>query len=294
MLISQEQLSTPYYSIFNIGAPYSGKTQSLVTLYKYMIARKQPARKIFLYDLDDNNSQPLVREMDKLRALDDLRVFRYGKRGGQSKVEKEDTARRSGARFEAFLDEFNQLFDMIDPRTGTWRDIEQAPGAIAIDSGTALEEDITDFVCNKRNADMNSSNVTERMSYSIWGAIKDKEVEVIKNAKGLPCHFVYNVHEELRQEVVPGQPAVPGQPQTAIAPRGTGMVYLQPALVGSLRDTMAKEFGVVVYSRAKGNRYEWIVRPGQEGAGIIRSAGTRARSDLPTTPIEQDYQKVLS
>lgn len=295
-LISQEYLLTPWMSILNIGVPYSGKTRSLVTMHEYMIMKKQLFANLRIYDLD-GNSDPVVRLARDGGWLKELQVYKYSTRRGGKKIKKEVAPARSVEEFDNFMDEFNEMYDMVDPRTGFWREgAINPPGCVVIDSGTALEDLIYDFVLTKRGREFgegemitqgkNAGRTTKDVTGSDWSSIKDKEVEVIESAKGLPCHFIYICHETTVQEVVPGpQVRVEG---AAIAPIPTGAILSQPALTGNLRDTMPKYFSAVLFSSREGDQAKWQVRPG----GRIKMAGTRLRDDLPQF-VPQDYKGIL-
>lgn len=296
-LLDQTSMSLQWYSILNIGVPFSGKTRSLSTLYQYMVEKKQQCTNIYLFDLD-GNSQSLEAQATKENWRGKLYVYRYTSRRGGKKIATSVAPARSTEEFTNFLEDFNQLYDHIDPRTGFWREdfLAKAPGAICIDSGTALEDFIYDFVLKMRGREFGEGDLitsgrdagrtTKDVTGSDWASIKDKEIEVIEACKGLPCHFVYNCHELLIQEVVPGpQVRVEG---AAIAPIPTGTVLSTPALTGNLRETIAKYFTCVLYSRREGNNATWQVTPGQR----IKMAGSRLRDDL-TGSVPQDYRKVL-
>jgi hypothetical protein len=297
-LISQEYLLSPWVSILNIGAPYSGKTRSLTTMYNYMVKKKQKYTNLRIYDLD-NKCDPVVTIADREHWLDHLQVYKYNTRVGGKKINKEVAPARSTAEFELFMDEFNGLYDMIDPRTSTWReDAINPPGCIVIDSGTALEDLIYDFVLKKRGREFgegemitsgrNEGRTTKDVTGSDWQSIKDKEVEVIESAKGLPCHFVYICHELLVQEIVPG-PQVRAKDAPTIPAIATGTLNSVPALTGNLRDTMPKYFSAVLYATREGGQARWQVVPG----GRIKMAGTALRDDLQSMFVPQDYCGVL-
>ena len=204
-----------------------------------------------------------------------------------------DSPRRSSQIFDQLCGEFNSLWDMLDPKTGYWKEPVSAPAIIAIDGATRLEEIITDFIASVRSRELNSVDAGERARFADWGAIKDKEVEFIDSAINLPCHFVYCVHDELREEQVQASPTI--NPNTgAETPRtiGTGRLLIVPALVGQLRDTMGGKFTAVLWTRCENNKYYWLIAPQQEGAAQVRGAGTRTKDGLPAK-IDQDFRLIL-
>lgn len=296
-LIDQQFLLTPWISIINIGVPKTGKTRSVASIHDYMLAKKQKYTSIYMYDFDGNGSIPLIRLADAGHWLSDLKVFRYNTRRGGKKIAGSVAPARSVEDFETFKDEFNQLFDMIDPRTSTWRENlpTQPPGCIVFDSGTALEDIIYDFVLCKRGREFgegeiitsgkNAGNTTKDVTGSDWISMKDKEIEIIESAKALPAHFIYNCHELLTQEIISAPQNRTGDP---ISPIATGVQLQVPALTGDLKSNMPKYFDVVVFSECNEGRYEWRTKPG----GRIKMAGTRLRDDLPPR-VKQDYREIL-
>ena len=312
MLVKPEQLTSPYASIMNVGPIGAGKTQSLASLYWHnLAAHPNGPRQLWHYDLDGTGAVSLVRiaqhgsspnNKPQIKGgwLNDLKVYRYRLRGEKAQIKPTSAGDISKARTSDLLDkfvaEFNEMIQMVDGKTGTWRDPENSPGIICIDSATSLENWITDATCSIRGRDINSPLATERARYADWGAIKDKELEIVQCAKALPCYFVYNVHDELRVFTIPEPISMTlnstGEVQQSGGQRSMGDVYIYPALTGSLRDDLGGEFDVVMYSRAEGKKYYWVTRPRQEGQATLRAAKTRTRDDLDVV-MEQDYRELL-
>jgi len=315
MLVKPEELLNPYYHFMVVGPYKSGKTQSLASLYWWYRNRVRSGIKLpdgsptevptqlWHFDLDRDGSVPLVRIAQYGTAngvtpsipggwLSDLRVYKYRVKGDFGKIGETDAPKRTTAIFDQFITDFNSLYDLLDPRTGYWRDPKSAPGIIVIDGATRLEEIITDFIAATRNRELNSADASERARFADWGAIKDKEVEIVESAINLPAHFVYCVHDELREKQVQAAPLITQDGKEIPKTIGTGDIFVMPALTGQLRDTMGAKFTAVLWSRNEGSSYYWMIQPQQEGAAKIRGAGTRTKDGLGGR-IPQDFRLIL-
>lgn len=320
MLVKTEDMLNPFTSAMLIGPPKSGKTRSLFSLYLYCLEQwhkrgKSGPRQLHHFDLDGTGAStlihlfqargtaqddPLVAKYKRFNgSIEDLKIYRYKVPGGR-KISATDSPEHPNT-FVPFIDEFNKFYDQLDPRTGFWREPEQSPAIIAIDSGTALEDIICDFICKTRRREINGSGTDDnsrQARFADWGAMKDKEEEVIEAARSLPAHFVYCVHDELRQEIIAGKPAEKGNsPETAIPAIGTNMLYNMPSLIGGLRETMPKRFDIVLYTKTIVQNskcvYKWITRPVSHPTdGNIRGAGIRSAENLPQEVI-QDFAEIL-
>lgn len=284
-LVPQDQLQGPTWSsIANIGRPKTGKTQSLRTMHDYLIRKKLP-RRIEFFDWDEDGADTIIRiakqerwNLDPTDPKCDLAVYRYNLRG--TRLTNQDVRNRSKIPIEQFIQEFNGLYDDLDPKTGYWKEGKER-GCVVLDSITALNERYFDFVLQMNHKEVGGTLESgANISFNEWTKVKEKMVEAIRGAKGLPCFSVCNFHEAFEQEEIPGPK--PGDAKT------TGRNIWTPAITGDLRITIQKEFSVVIHSRAVDDRYFWITRPTEE----IRSVGSRNRDLLPETVL-QDFANIL-
>ena len=275
-LVPQDQLSGPIWAnIALIGRPKTGKTYSLKTLHDYLIRKNLP-RKLVIFDWDEDGSSTLVRIAQKENWLQDLEIYRYNLRG--SRLSIQDHRNRTKMPIEQFIQEFNGLFDDLDPKTGQWIPGKER-GAVIIDSMTALNERYFDYVLVMNHKEVGGRD-TAAISYNEWTKTKEKMVEAVRGGKALPCYSVCCFHEALEQEEVPGP--------TAQDTKTTGRNIWTPAITGDLRVTIQKEFSIVVHSRAIDSSYQWLVKPSEE----VRSVGSRLR-DFDKPIISQDFANIL-
>jgi len=294
-LVPTDQLATPTFSsILLCGPPKCGKTASIATLHKVLRKRKLPT-KIAFFDMDEDGAEPLLRlarsgyesVADALASRNridpwqsDIELHRFNLQG----LRMRDAAqpKRTEEPAHAFINELNEYFDRLDSRTGTFKD--KSIGAIVVDSITGLTDIFEDFVFSFRGREIGEEG-QRAISFNDWRLLAEKVMEAYKSCKSLPCYSVFTTHVETRQEVIRG-PSNQGTNQDM----PTHQLYDVPLVTGQLRERIAKDFGVVLYTL---NNWKWRTRPGgSDGAGRIRSAGSRGVNSLPTE-IDQDFALVL-
>lgn len=276
MLIPTEQLTKPdFCSILLIGPPKTGKTYSLATLRNVLVKRKLPT-KIAFFDMDDDGSETFLRLARAGGWIEDVELHRFDSPNKRIKVAIQPNRTTNPAM--EFIGEFNALFDRIDNRTGTWS--RDPIGAVVIDSVTGLQDRFEDFVFSTRQREIGEDG-QRAITFNDWRLLAEKIIETYQCAKSLPCYFVLTAHVELRQEVIKGANASGTDAQT------TGKMYEVPFVTGVLRDRIAKDFSVVLYSTPD---FKWVTRPSESAR--IRSAGTRGKDNLPAI-VNQDFSLVL-
>jgi AAA domain-containing protein len=274
-LVPSDQLAGPQFgSIAIVGAPKTGKTQSLATLHAFLVRHKLCPR-MAIFDLDEDGAEPLIRIANKEGWINDLEVYRYNVRG--SRIANKELPDRVRAPTESFINEFSSLYDRIDSRTGGWSE-GKALGAVIIDSMTALNERWFDFVLAIRRKEVGGEG-NQAITFNEWTMVKSKLLETVRSAKALPCYSVFIFHEILLQEEVSGPK--PGDTKT------TGNMLWVPKVTGDLTTTIQKEFSAVVHSR--GGDWKWITRPTDR----IRSVGSRSKAEMPAE-VGQDFENILS
>jgi hypothetical protein len=297
-IIPIEQLTSPSWcSIANIGPPKSGKTACIGSLYAVLLKRGGP-RKIAIFDLDEDGAEPLIRLSRTGRYyptekpfshevwLEDLIVHRYKRPMGERISDTLDT-NRSYDELMDFIHESNSYQDWYGG--GSWLDVEHSLGAIVVDSMTALQEMLWDWLLKKRHRSVAGVG-GKWVEIQDWQILQEKVLESVKVIKSLPCYTIFNFHENLLMEEVRSNANISGEGGSEEkAVRTTGEYYYLPWTLGQkLSYRIGKEFSVIVYSRSQYGQYTWITRP----IAHIKSAGSRGRDDLPES-VEQDYGKVF-
>lgn len=299
ILSMEEMLGPQNLSVGIVGAPKTGKTESLATLLKYFDRTKQPNRIIELYDLDEDGSVSIIRKLgpkssrnpDGLDRLNQLRVHRFRRKAG----EKIETAKDEGIAptrnpddWFNFANEFNQLYDQIDTSTGKWRKPDEAPGAVVIDSMSALQEIAWDFVLAKRNKEIGIDS--RRIGFDEWNILRSKTESVIKAAKGLPCVSIFLFHLDYKQEEAGKHQRITDKGQVILEPIYVeGSYHHVPFIVGQLAHSIMKNFGVCLESSYRMGRYQWKVVPDDRSQTI----GSRAYAKFGQQFIDQDFDLVL-
>lgn len=283
-LVPNEQLTKPAFSsILLIGPPFTGKTRSLASLRDVLVHRKLPTKMAF-FDLDGGTNgggaETLLRLARAGNWLPDLELYRYTSRVAD-KIANKVEPNRSTTLFMDFLNEFNALHDRIDPKTGNWLAGREL-GAIVIDSSTGLMALLQDFVFESRHVEIGGDG-PKAVTFNHWRLLAEKYLEAISCARSLPCYLVVTAHVETKQQVIKG-PAKDGSDDIA-----THQLFEIPLLpTNILRDGLAKQFSVVLYSCVENGEYKWRTRPSER----IRSAGTRGRDGLPAM-VAQSFKEVL-
>ena len=262
------QLVTAIRTILLYGPPFTGKTYSLWTLVKYL--KKKGLGPLHLHDLD-GKVESLVRKCEKEGLLDHLVVIR------QTLPDRVTAdARRQAASKDLWLmfeKDFNVYHDNMDARTGGWKESykAEAPGAIIIDSLTAYNDIVLEYVIAMVGHDIGAPGTDARNDF---GKAMEKMKETVKSLKSLPCITGWIAHETLQQDAV-------------------GNITLFPNITGNLRGQLAKLFNCVLYSttESKGDKteYKWQVAP----KNWVRSAGVTSRDDLGTF-IDQNFEIILT
>jgi len=210
--------------------------------------------------------------------LNDIELHRFNTAG--LRMKDTVTPNRRDKLAHDYITELNEYFDRLDNRTGTFR--EKAIGAIINDSITGLTDIFEDFVFSTRQREIGEEG-PKAISFNDWRLLAEKVMEAYKSCKSLPCYSVFTAHVETRQQIIPGVPAQGGR--AGIEPIATHKVYDVPLVTGQLRDRIAKDFGVVLYTTPD---YKWRTRPSEQ----LRSAGSRGRYELPPE-VGQDFAEVL-
>lgn len=293
--IPKDQLSGPQFSSFLIVGPSkTGKTLSIASLHRVLRLQKL-STKMAIFDFDEDGYIPIWRLATEGRErytdkpgtvqpwVDDLMIFNYHK--AERKLKAKDAApARSKAPGEGFAEDFNQLDNWLDPKTGLWLP-DKGVGAIIFDSLTALMRLYEDYIWLLRGKEIGIDG-PKAINWQDWNLLGSKIRDAYQTAKQFPCYFVATAHEDIRQELIHGsaKPAAAGQPAAGPQPV-TGAHWAVPLLTYSLALSAAGDFGCVVHSTTDRT---WIGQPG----GRIRSAGSRLK-DLPDGPIEQDFENLI-
>jgi nitrogen fixation protein len=273
-LIPVDQLAGPQFgSIAIVGAPKTGKTQSLATLHAFLVRHKLCPR-MAIFDLDEDGAEPLIRIANKEGWIGDLEVYRYNVRG--NRIANKELPDRTRIPTETFINEFSGLYDRIDSRTGNWFE-GKGLGAVIVDSMTALNERWFDFVLTIRHKEVGGED-KQAITFNEWTMVKSKILETVRSGKALPCYSVYIFHEILMQEEVSGPKA------TDI--KTTGNLLWVPKVTGDLTTTIQKEFSTVVHTTTG---WKWITRPTDR----IRSVGSRSKAEMPAE-VPQDFENILT
>ncbi len=289
MQFTVEQIDNLLYTNFLIvGPPKTGKTQSCVTLRKLKSRPWVQGKKLYIYDWDEG-CQPIIRVAKREGWVDELKVFRYPRVGGE-KIYSEAGVLRTKEPFTDFLTDINRLYDHVAPGGAKWMDdfVNEAPYAIVVDSLTAIQQDILNFTLALRHKELGDDRVHGGAEY---GFQMGKIVETIRSIRALPAFSVWLAHEQSKMGTVKMPVAPKGAPP--IAPRETGVIAKLPVVTGTLADTIGGEFGAVLFTTVEPvtstlSNFMWITRPD----GDIRSAGSRLKEGLPLK-IAQDFNLVV-
>lgn len=276
-LVPQNQLVGPAFSsIAIIGPSKTGKTESIKTLHKFLVKHKLPT-KIAHFDFDEDGAEPLIRVAKREGWLADLLVYRYNVKG--VRVKNAVVPDRATGPFEDFMKDLNTFYDNLDMITNAWKPGTEI-GAMGLDSMTALQDRVIDFVWALRHKDIDGTG-DRAVSFNEWRMVQEKLVECVRSVKALPCYSYFCFHEDLRQEEITGP--------TPTSTVSTGKLFYVPMVTGQLAMKIAKEFSIVVHSTSEGGKYEWITRPDFQH----RSVGSRGASELPAR-LPQDFDQLLA
>lgn len=266
------------YSIVIIGNAKEGKTQSFWTFYQWLCETNAESKEIQVYDFDDG-AEALIRKFREggVLAKKHLRVFRYARPGGD-KIDIGPTRQRSQAEFLTFMREFNQLYELVDPRTGKWKDPANSPGLVLIDGITILRDIVYDYVLSVRGKDLGGGQGSG-ITFTEQVMFKEKVLGIINAARGLPCHCAFTCHVEMRQEMAKG-----GGPDADPTP--TGETYRVPIIFGDLRSSLTSLFDVALYTTMP--NFKWKTT----GDGHMKGVGVRVNEKLPVI-MDQDFRLVF-
>lgn len=294
--IPRDQLAGPQSSsVLLVGPSKTGKTLSIGSLHRVLRMLKM-STKMMLFDFDEDGYLSLLRLAKEGREsykdrpgtvppwVEDLRVFTYRK--ADLKLRERDAApARSMKLSEDFQEEFNQMDNWLDRKTGLWLPGKEV-GAIIYDSLTSLMHMYESYVWLLRGKEIGLDG-NKAITWQDWNLVGEKIRDAYQTAKQFPCFFVATAHEDIRQMQIKGSAtaAEPGKPARQPTPLPEA-VYAVPLLTYSLSMYAAGDFGCVVHSTSD---YKWIGRPG----GRIRSAGSRLR-DLPDGEFEQDFANLFT
>ena len=249
------------------GPPVHGKTYSLHTLAAYL--KQNELGPIHLYDLD-RKCESLVKKARTEGTMDHVRVWQLPLRPA-SKISTTERTQKHDLYLE-FIKAINLYYEYVDPRTGGWKDTyENPPGAIVVDSLTALQEIILTFVLKLSGHDIGDKGTDARQDF---GKQMGKIMETIQSLKALPCIFVCTAHEQTEKDDV------------------VGGIFTLPKVTGKLSHYIAGEFNSVLYTTTKNSagktEYKWLVRPKNR----IKSAGSTHSDTLPDE-IPQDFRELF-
>ncbi len=293
-LLTLDQMTAPQnLSIAIVGPPKTGKTESLATFWSVFEKTKQPNNKIVVFDLDEDGSVPVIRRgldhqmKDKDWSIEDhLAVHRFKRKAGE-KLSTETSPNRWQDECADFMTEFNKYYDLVNSVTGDWKAPEHAPGLVAVDSMTALQDLFWNFILSKRNKEIGvgrgDGSSKGPVTFDEWNLLRGKLVETIRAAKGLPCHSVFVFHQDLRQEEVKG---ALGKPDSDIL---TGAYFYVQMIVSQLAMSVLKEFSVVLTTMVQGGKYKWQVIPDDRHPSL----GSRAVAGFKDRLIDQDFSLVV-
>lgn len=278
MRLTREDLETisVYFNTLLIGAPKEGKTTSIDTLHDFLVKTKSPSTKVFMYDLDDG-AVSLLRRAHQKKWVQDLEIFRYYRKQG-NKLNTVAEPVRSQDQWNEFSKEFNQLYDMVDPRTGKWKDPANSPGVVVVDSISAIKDVITDFILNIRNKELTGTD-GGGVTYTEQALFKEKFKAVINGLKGLPCHTVMTAHVELRQEMNKSG-------SNKIDSTSTGNSFIVPIIFGDMRWNLTSYFDAVLFTKPN---WKWQTKPD----GKIKGCGVRTTEGLEAI-IDQNFELIFN
>jgi hypothetical protein len=299
--IPMDQLHGPqYFSILLVGPSKTGKTESIASLHYVlrMIKKVKPSQstKMMIFDFDGDGFLPIwrlakegrERHTDKINAtepwIDDLMVFTYTNTEGKLR-ERDAAPHRPKKPIDDFHDDFNQIDNWVDHKTGLWKD-GMGVGAIIFDSLTSLMHMYESYIWATRQKEIGLSG-PGAITWQDWALVGERVRAAYQAAKYFPCFFVATAHEDTRQELIHGSAKAPGPGQPAQPPAPIpGAVWAVPMLTYSLSLSAAGDYGCVVHSTVD---RKWVGRPG----GRIRSAGSRLK-DLPDGEFEANFENVIS
>ena len=274
--LSQYQQQPPSGNVLIFGPPKTGKTTSIITIYKWLKAKSGQGGPIWVHNFDGRRAQePLVRRLVELGATDDdLRVFDYSSSSTRldSDMKKWDTSSDHTA-WMSFLDNINKLNSSLDPTTSEWKkDLPYGtyPRVIVLDSVTAFQNLLLGAVLKDAGEFLGQKGGTD--GRSLYGRAMKKMVEIVQTLRGFPSLVVFLAHETIEQNEL------------------TGEIRVDPFFQGKLAASIGAEFGVVLYSFVnQGGKYVWLVRPKER----VKTAGSRFRDFPSQTEIEQDFSLIL-
>jgi hypothetical protein len=267
----QTSLST---SILLVGAPFTGKTQSIATIRPVLVKKGLPTR-IEYFNLDGPGGETLKRIARKQGWADDLTVHEFGI--GEKRIGTTIKPGRSSQKAIEFINEFNLLFNDVNQNTKTWQE-GKARGLVVVDSITALQDSLEDFVFVTRGREIGEEG-NKAITFNDWRLLAEKITETYMSAMSLPCYSLFTAHVQIVEATAKG--ATQGQDKSL------GELNQVPLVTGQLKDRIEKDFGVVLYTT---NDFKWFTRP--NGANRIRTSGSRFVEGLPPI-IEQDFAKIL-
>lgn len=270
--LEQAYASARRISILLFGPPFSGKTEGLATLWDVLPTLGYP-QVVDFFDLDLNADSFLRKMRAKNAPPDAVRVYRYGATG--DKVGEGIESPLNRGEFGTFLQDWNRLWDRIDPATGGWLDLKDGwrpPGLVVFDSASSLQAMIIEYVCAIEGKPLNAPGTH---GAAFYGKQMGKVVELIGSAKKLPVVFAMTAHEVMEKDEI------------------TGAVRIDPKFTGKLAADIAKYFTVCLYTTTEGvepKKYVWLTKP----HGFVQTSGTRYKegNELPLK-VEQDFRLVL-
>ena len=282
-----------YTNFLIIGVYKTGKTRSCATLHKLKSRPWVQGKKLYIYDFDEG-CQPIIRVARNEGWVDELKIFRFPRVGGEKLPTTDFAATAAAYRTKEpitdFLTAVNSLYDHVTPDGSRWKDdfVNEAPYAIVVDSATPFQDDILGFTLTLRHKNLGEEHVDGRAEY---GLQMGKFVEIIRSMRALPCFSVVLAHEQN----VMGKVKMPSAPKGGkpIDPVPTGVVSRLPVVTGILANSIGGEFGAVFFTEVVPETsdrvaYKWVTRPYQE----IRGAGSRLIDNLPIF-VDQDFDKVV-
>lgn len=265
LTIDQLQMRPTKRSAMIVGPPKAGKTRALATIP----ARNRP---VWFFDFDGGDAfEPFVRAALAAKwDPKDIVAFQYGRTA--DKLGGDQYRPRIAEVWMDFQRDFNALWDLVDPRTGLFKEGVDAPGTIVIDSISGYQDIVMDFVLAKENHRLGEKGTDARNDY---GYAMGKISETVEAAVSLPCNFVATFHEILDKDETVGK--------LNLLPKVFGQNTLAPSI--------GKFFGAVLYAFVKkgptgADEYMWITKPDE--TRFIRSAGVRSADGLPAQ-VPQDF-----
>jgi hypothetical protein len=259
-------------SIAVIGKPFTGKTTSTKSLIKII-----PEDKWIYYFDWDNKAIPIIVDAQNNHYSHRLKVFRYN-RGGVGAIANSESTPRQANTFMEFINDYVALTQKVNPQTGDWKaDATEIPGVIVIDSMSSMGDHILEFVLSRLGHDLGAPKTDSRGDY---GKQMSKVVETVRALKALPCHTVFIFHEVTIQNEI------------------TSLVQVLPAVTGQLRDTITREFTIVVRAITKSAgggkiEYLWHTKPVGQTACAGSTFLTPEQNALLPEFIPQDFSSLL-